>query len=130
MIGMKARTWFNRERIVRATREGSIKSLGHGAAAIRLIARRSIRRGQEPSAPGKPPHTRKGQIKKAILYKVEKREQMAVIGPEYSVIGPAAMAHEHGGKFRGEQFKPRPFMGPALVKVTPRLPKLWRGSLR
>ena len=127
---MKAHTRFDRRKVAKASRDGSIKSLGHGAAAIRLVARRSIRRREGPSAPGKPPHTRKGQIKRAILYKVENAEQRAVIGPEYSVIGPAAMAHEHGGKFRGEKYEPRPFMGPALVKVAPRLPKKWRGSVR
>ena len=147
MVGMTARTSFDRRRIQRASRDGSIKSLGHGAAAIRLVARRSIKRapkargrdakgrfvsegGTIPSAPGKPPHTRKGQIKRAIVYAVEKQEERAVIGPQYSVMGPSAMAHEHGGRFRGQKFRPRPFMGPALVKVAPRLPRMWRGSVR
>ncbi len=129
MVGMKARTRFDKARIAKASRDGSIKSLGHGAATIRLIARRSIKRSAEPSAPGKPPHTRKGQIKKAILYEVEKAEQRAVIGPEFSVVGPSAMAHEHGGRFRGGRFRKRPFMGPALVKTTPRLPRMWAGSV-
>jgi len=129
VVGAKARVHFSREKVAKAARQGSIKSLGHGAAAIRLVARRSIRRREGPSPAGKPPHTRKGQIKRAILYKVEKAEQRAVIGPEYSIVGPSAMAHEHGGRFRGGRYKRRPFMGPALVKVSPRLPRMWAGSV-
>jgi len=130
VIGLRARTSFDRRRIARASRDGSIKSLGHGAAAIRLVARRSIRRREVPSPAGKPPHTRKGQLKKAILYKVEGDKQRAVIGPEFSVVGPSAMAHEHGGRYRGGRYKRRPFMGPALEKVRDRLPRMWAGSVR
>ncbi len=130
MVGAKIRTRFKGGKVLKAARRGSIESLGHAGAAIRLVARRSIRRSAEPSEPGKPPHTRKGQIKKAIVYAVEKQREDVVVGPDYSVVGPSGMAHEHGGRFRGQRFRKRPFMGPALEKVRPRLPKKWARSVR
>jgi len=130
MIGVKTRTTFDRDKVVRKAKAGSIKSLGHAGGAIRLTARRSIRRSEKPSAPGTPPHTRKGQIKRAIVYAVEKREERVVIGPEYATLGPAGMPHEFGGRFRGQRYARRPFMGPALMKTKDRLPRKWAGSVK
>lgn len=130
MIGMKVRTTDNTEAVKRKAKEGSIKSLGHAGAAIRLTARRSIRRRQKPASVGDPPHTREGQLKRAIRYAVEKPYQRVVIGPEHAVVGPSATAHEFGGRFRGDRYRRRPFMGPALMKVKDRLPRKWAGSVR
>lgn len=116
--------------ITKAADKSTFKSLGHAGAAIRLTARRSIKRSAKASSPGSPAHTRKGQIKRAIRFKVEKGKQRVVIGPAHEVVGPAAKAHEHGGKFRGQRYPKRPFMGPALIKMKDRLPKLWADSVR
>ncbi len=129
MVGIKVRTRFDGGKVRRAAKKGSIESLGHAGAAIRLTARRSIRRSEKPSTPGKPPHTRKGQMKRAIVYAVEKERGDVVVGPDYAVVGPAGMAHEHGGRFRGTKYEKRPFMGPALEKVKDRLPRKWAGSV-
>jgi len=147
MVGARARTRFDGGKVRRAAKRGSIESLGHAGAAIRLTARRRIKKaprargrdekgrfvsagGTIPSPPGKPPHTRRGQLKRAIVYAVEKERQDVVVGPDYAVVGPSAMAHEHGGRFRGARYEKRPFMGPALEKVRDRLPKKWAGSVR
>ena len=53
-----------------------------------------------------------------------------VIGPDVESFGTAGKAHEHGGRYRHERYPKRPFMGPALEKIKPRLPKLWAGSVR
>jgi phage gpG-like protein len=83
-------------------------------AAFRIFrdAQASIERSATPSAPGQPPHTRRGQLKRAIRYAADK--DGAVIGPLASMVGEAGAAHEFGGGFRGQDYPSRPFMAPAL----------------
>ena len=85
-------------------------------AAYRIFrdAQASIERSAEPSAPGDPPHTRRGQLKRAIRYAADK--DGAVIGPLASMVGTSAMAQEFGGVYRGATFPERAFMGPALSR--------------
>ncbi len=130
MIGARVRTRFDTGKVVRKVKQANVESLGHAGAVIRLTARRSIRKRKGPSAPGTPPHTRQGQLRRAVVYAVEKREERVVIGPEHAVVGPAGMPHEFGGRFRGQKFKRRAFMGPALMKVKDRLPRKWAASIR
>lgn len=130
MVEMKVKTRMDAKRVVKAAQTGSIKSLGHAGGAIRMTAKRSIRRSKSESQEGTPPHTRKGQLRRAILYAVEKDKQSVVVGPDVSIVSTAGTAHEFGGRFRGEQYPRRPFMGPALEKTKERLPKMWAGSVR
>ena len=130
MIGMRVRTRSDIPKVIRKARKANIENLAHAGAAIRLTARRSIRKGKKASPAGSPPHTRRGLIRRAILYAVEKERERVVVGPSYTKVGPAAQPHEHGGRFRRRRYKPRPFMGPALVKTKPRLPRKWAGSIR
>lgn len=85
-------------------------------AAFRIFrdAQASVERSAEPSAPGEPPHTRRGQLKRAIRYDATK--DGAVIGPRKSMVGISATAHEFGGSYERERFPARPFMGPALER--------------
>lgn len=130
MITMKAKVTFDARKLRARARKGNIESLGHAGGAIRLAARRSIRKSPKASVAGTPPHTRKGRLRGAILYAVERERDRVVIGPRYTVAGPSGMAHEFGGRFRGERYDRRPFMGPALDKVKDRLPRMWAGSVR
>jgi phage gpG-like protein len=130
MISLFCRTTFNSRHIRRKAKDGSIKNLAHAGAAIRLTARRSIRKSKAPSTPGTPPHTRKGQLRRSILYAVEKNKTRVVIGPAHNIAGTSGMAHEFGGRYRKERFPQRSFMGPALMKQKDRLPKMWAGSVR
>lgn len=130
MIGARARTSFDGASVRRASQAGTFQSLGHAGAAIRLTARRSIRRGPSASMEGTPPHTRRGLLKRAIVYAVEKAPGRVVIGPTYEIAGPSGMAHEFGGRYRGQRYPKRAFMGPALLKLKDRLPRFWAGSVR
>ena len=97
MVQMRAKSTFNRRKIEKYVRDKSIRSLGHAGGAIRLTARRSIRRTKEkPSRPGTPPHTRRGKIKKALRYNVERQNEKVVIGPTLSGISTIGSTHEHG----------------------------------
>lgn len=129
-VRLKPREGIDRRRIKRAVDRSTFRNLGHAGGAIRLTARRSIRRGKKPSPPGSAPRTRRGQLKRAVVYAVRKDKQSVVVGPTHEIVGPSAMAHEFGGKFRGEQYDRRPLMGPALEKNLDRLPKLWAGSVK
>ena len=130
MIEMKVQTRMDVQKVLRKAKKANIESLGHAGATIRLTARRSIRRDQKPSAVGRPPHTRRGLLRRAIVYAVDKYRQMAVIGPAYGMVGQSATAHEFGGRYRRQHYKKRRFMGPALEKTKNRLPRHWAGSVR
>ena len=121
-------------RVMQAVRRAEIRSLTHAAAAIRLHAVRSIRQSprSQPSAPGTPPHTRKGQLRRAILYALleENGFPVAIVGPSFDLAGLSGKAHEFGIHFRGVDFPARPFMGPALDVVSNRLPAFFRGSIK
>jgi len=130
MITIRVRTRVSTAQIQRKVQQGNFKSLGHAAATIRLVARRSIRRRKPAAMPGNPPHTRRGQLKRSIMYALDKQRGVALIGPIFELIGTAGKAHEFGGKFRRERYPKRPFMGPALEKVKDRLPPMWAGSIR
>ena len=94
---IKSKTTFDRPKVRRYVKDKSITSLGHAGGAIRLVARRSIRRTKEkPSQPGTPPHTRRGQLKKALRYNVERQNEKVVIGPTRSGISNIASTHEFG----------------------------------
>ncbi len=130
MISMRSRSEFYSQRVRDAAKKGSFKSLNHAGAAIRITARRSIRRSKKPSREGTPPHTKKGQLKRSLRYAVEKQKERVLIGPTYTVVGRSGMAHEFGGKYRRQSYPKRSFMGPALKKVENRLPKLWANSVK
>jgi hypothetical protein len=130
MIATKVKTKLDASKVVKAARKGSIVSLGHAGAAIRLTARRSIRKSAKPSPAGTPPHTRKGRIRNAIKYAVIAAAQAVVIGPDVEVAGTSGKAHEFGGRYKRETYDRRAFMGPALEKTRDRLPPLWAGSIK
>jgi hypothetical protein len=130
MFGMRVKAQNRIATLRKKAKQGNITSLGHAGAAIRLTARRSIRRRKKASLEGTPPNTRRGQLKRAIVYSVEKNRGLVVIGPQKDVVGTAGKAHEFGGRYRREHYPKRPFMGPALAKVKDRLPSRWANSIR
>ncbi len=130
MIAAKAKTKDETKKVLAKMRQGSFKSLGHAGAAIRLAARRSIRKRKKASPEGQPPSTRQGQLRGAIMFDVEKQQDRVVIGPDHAKVGKSGSAHEHGGRYKRQRYPKRPFMGPALDKTKDRLPKLWAGSVK
>lgn len=130
MIGVRAKAEFNGPKLRKAAEQANFKSLGHAASALRMTARRSIRRRKRPSSIGEPVSTQTGAAKNSILFDVTKPDGPAVIGPAASRIGPAMSFHEHGGR-RGKRYLPkRPVMGPALAKIGPRMAGFWAGQVR
>jgi phage gpG-like protein len=130
MFKAKAKVKLDGHKVLKAARKGSIQSLGHAGAAIRLAARRSIKKNKKASMAGSPPNTRKGRLRNAIKYALQHAAQSVVIGPDAAVAADSGKAHEFGGHYRRENYPRRPFMGPALEKIRPRLPGFWAGSIR
>jgi len=129
-IGMNIKTRSDIPKVLRKVRRANIVSLGHAGATIRLTAKRSIRKSASPAQPGKPPKTRRGQLRSSIRFAVEKNRQRVVIGPDFRIVGQSARAHEFGGRYKRQRYPKRPFMGPALTKTQSRLPKHWAGSVK
>jgi phage gpG-like protein len=132
------------ERVAKAARRAVYRAVEKTAFAIRTTAVGSIQRGAVepqpsgkkksrkrarivPSAPGSPPHTRFGQLKRSIVYAAAKGE--AVIGPRGSIVGESATAHEFGGNYKGEDYPGRPFMGPALDSNLTKFGSSFAGSI-
>lgn len=100
--------WHGKD-VAKRAKEGTFRSLNHAAAAIRLTARRSIRRRKKPSAPGQPPHTQTGHLKRMIAYEVDKQNQLADIGPVNKYAQTIWHLHEFGGVRTVRLLRPHQF---------------------
>jgi hypothetical protein len=120
MIVARAKTSFDAATIKKKVDAASFRSLGHAGGAIRLTARRSIRRRKKPSIPGTPPHTQSGRLKRSIRYEATKQD--VKIGPVNEIGGKLWNLHEFGGVAKGRRrlkahrFSPGEF-GPIRVKT-------------
>jgi phage gpG-like protein len=110
-----------------AAEKTTFRNLAHGVAAIRKTAIASIEKSEVPSQPGEPPHTRRGQLPRAIVFDVG--TDSAVVGPRHSVVDEAGAAHEFGEEFRDTDFPERAYMGPALQANVDRFAANWSGSI-
>ena len=120
MITATAKTKFDAAGVRKKVEAASFRSLGHAGGAIRLTARRSIRRRKAPSNPGSPPHTRSGNLKRSI--RSEAKPDEVVIGPVNEFGGRIWNLHEFGGVAKGRRllksyrFTPGEF-GPIRIKT-------------
>ena len=130
MIETKVRVEFDAEAVKKAVKNGGVKALRSAGAYTRKAARNKVFKSRNSSATGSPPHTRRGLLKRSILFGVEKHRMAVVIGPAKSFIGISMTAHEFGGMYRRRKYPKRPLMSPTLVKVAPQLPKLWADSVK
>jgi hypothetical protein len=89
----------NTDAVRKAVKRAAWKNLAHAAAGLRKAAQYSIKTRQTSSQAGTPPNTRKGALRRSILFAVE-NGVTAVIGPSVNLISDVARAHEHGGPQR------------------------------
>ena len=136
--------FFDSARVVAATNRAERKVLSRFGAFVRRGARSSIRKRKATSKPGQPPSSHAGLLKKFIFFGYEPAKQSVVIGPARlnKTTGDALSALEYGGrtkivarrrqnrKVRTISIQARPFMGPAFEKEKPKLPDLWRASVK
>ena len=99
-------------------------------AYVRRVAQRKVVTSPKPSLPGQPPHSRRGLLKRGLLFGVERDGKSVLVGPGFRFVGESMSAHEFGGKYRKERYPKRPLMGPSLKESAPRLAKMWDGAVK
>lgn len=143
MITMRIKdSFFDRHVVIAAVDKAKRKVLSKAGAFIRTAARTSIRRRKGSAPPGKPPHSHEGSLRELILFGYDRQSDSVVVGPVGFRNSEAPAALERGGmttvyrrrngRLVGERVRieARPYMGPALDRERPRLPALWRNSVR
>ncbi len=104
--------------------------LKRAGAYIRTVARRKVATSPKPSLPGSPPHSRRGLLKRGILFGLDTGARSVLVGPGFGFVGESAAAHEFGGKYRRERYPRRPLMGPSLKESVPHIAKMWDGAVK
>ncbi|NUQ49920.1 MAG: hypothetical protein HUU27_08385 [Phycisphaerae bacterium] len=144
MIDMRIKLlFFDRQTVVRAVDKAKRVALSKAGAFIRTRAKHSIRTRKGSAPPGKPPHSHTGLLKRFIFFGYDPGTESVVVGPArinrttdaphtLEFGGTTAIESGRKGKFRKRKVRiaPRPFMGPALEKERPNLPKTWANSVR
>lgn len=144
MIGMRIDQakglFFDRAAVTSAADRAQRRVLSRFGAFVRRGARSSIRKRKSVSQPGSPPSSHTGLLKNNIFFVFEPLRSSVIIGPILlsgkGTDAPALL--EYGGHAVGRRrkkrvrltYRPRPFMGPAFERETPKLPAMWRDSVR
>ena len=132
--------FFDSPKVMRATNQAERRVLSRFGSFVRTRARGSIRRRKKPSQPGKPPSSHTGDIKK-IFFSYDPREKSVITGPieqsDKESKGVLATLEGGGmttvtlrGRRRKIKIKARPTMVPAFQHEQPKLPDLWKNSVR
>jgi len=137
--------FFDRHVVIAAVDNAKRKVLSKAGAFIRTAAKTSIRKRKGSAPPGAPPHSHEGTLRRLILFGYDKPNDSVVVGPVGFKTSEAPSVLEYGGdtvvfrrlggrggKLTSQKVKiaPRPYMAPALEKERPKLPLLWRNSVR
>jgi len=134
--------FFDRHVVIAAVDNAKRKVLSKAGAFIRTAAKTSIRKRKGSAPPGAPPHSHEGSLRRLILFGYDRANDSVVVGPvgfkkstapsvlEYG--GDTVVLRRRNGKLTSQKVKiaPRPYMAPALEKKRPKLPLLWRNSVR
>jgi hypothetical protein len=141
MIGFEiTKMFFDKKAVRDKVDRGTRRVLSRFGAFVRRGARSSIRKRKKVSAPGAPPSSHTGLLKKFIYFGYEPSNRSVVIGPvrlSQNDRGQAPELLEYGGSTtlqrRGKRvranYRGRPFMGPAFKQEQPKLPAMWRDSI-
>lgn len=142
MIGFEIKQlFFDRQAVISRVDPATRKVLSKFGAFVRRTAKGSIRHRKSPAPPGSPPSSHMGLLKKFIFFGFDPEQNSVVIGPtrlNRRGRGEAPSLLEYGGQTtlarRGRRvratYPARPYMGPAFEKEQPKLPAMWRDSVR
>ena len=143
MIGVSIKQakglFFDQAKVGRAMSKAERRVLSKFGAYIRRTAKSSIRKRKRVSQVGSPPSSHTGLLKKFIFFLYEPERRSVIIGPVLLGKGTdAPRLLEHGGSAVRRKrrkrvrmtYAARPFMGPAMDKEKPKLPAMWRDSVR
>lgn len=73
--------FFDQKKVMRAVDAGTRKALSRVGAFVRTRARSSIRKAKKASAPGEPPKSKTGLLRRFILFKYDFASRSVVVGP-------------------------------------------------
>jgi len=137
--------FFDAPAVAKAVDRSTRKALSRFGAYVRRTMKSSIRKRKRTANPGEPPSSHTGLLKKFVFFAFDPQDRSVVIGPERlnAKIGNAPEVLEYGGtntvatyrrgKIAGKRtvrIKPHPYARPALAKESPKLPEMWRDSVR
>lgn len=134
--------FFDQKRVLRAVDKAKRAVLSRAGAFIRQTARNLIRKRKSSAPPGQPPSSHEGSLRRLIYFGYDPASDSVVVGPVGFRNSPAPHALEYGGKTEVKRrrcgkvvrtrvtIEQRAFMGPALEKERPSLPKRWANSVR
>lgn len=126
--------FFDRQKVIDAMDAASKIALSKAGAFIRTTAQRSMPKRKKSAAPGKPPSSHQGNLRKLIYFSYDPRSKSVVVGPTKFNDGTVPHLMEfggtakvtHKGKSQTAKYQPHPFMGPALTKEQANLPARWK----
>ena len=133
--------FFDSKAVTSAVDKATGRVLSRFGAFVRQAAKSSIRKRKKPSAPGSPPSSHVGLLRKFIWFSYEPNRRSVVIGParlSYNNRGQAPNLLEYGGtttirlrkRKKRVRIRARPYMGPAFEREKAQLPALWKNSIR
>ena len=120
---------FDADGLTARVAKASVEILKRMGAYVRRVAQSKVRTSPKASQPGTPPHSRRGLLKRAILFGLERDKKRVLIGPGFRFVGTSASAHEFGGAYKGDRYPKRPLMGPSLRESLPHLSQMWRDAV-
>jgi hypothetical protein len=136
--------FFDRKAVTSRLDRATRKVLSRFGAFVRTSARHSIRKRKRVSAPGEPPSSHTGLLRRFIFFGYDRDRRSVVIGPQRlnQKVGDAPHALEYGGtstvveglrrrrRKRRIKIAARPYMGPAFEREKPKLPAMWANSVK
>ena len=129
--------FFDSPKVLGAVDKATRKVFSRFGAFVRRTAKGSIRKRKKESAPGQPPSSHTGLLKRFIFFSYDPGRKSVIIGPmrlTENNRGDAPSALEYGGTATVDKktvnIRSRPFMGPAFEKEKPNLPQLWKNSIK
>lgn len=134
MIAPELKLFFDAEKVKRALDRGARRGLARYGGFVRTVSRRSIKNRRKSSAPGKPPSSHTGLLRRFIFFFYDLPSRSVVIGPTpINSPGEKGIPErlEKGGTVnrgsRSVYYPPRPYMGPAAEEANKRLKDFFEG---
>lgn len=136
------RLFFDKAAVQAAFTKQERQRLSKFGAFVRTRAKSSIRKRAKPSAPGSPPSSHTGLLKKHIYFAADPVNRSVVIGPtpleDRTAVAPEALevggmseVSESGPRGSGVRrrrrvfIRPRPFMEPAFREELAHFREVW-----
>lgn len=135
-------SFFDSAKVLAATTRAERKVLSKFGSFVRRTARSSIRKRRAISLPGEPPSGHLGLVRQFLFFVYDPGPNSVIIGPALlnrkASRGEALQLLEYGGetqrRTRGQvrmlHYRARPFMQPAFDREAPKLPGMWKDSIK